>query len=99
MNESQHETRYLRMDEIMRIGGFKTKQTVYNWIKDGIWPRQIKWGARAVRWPSNEVYSVCRARNAGKSTEEIRALVQQLHAARTTGAESTATQGEAVMAA
>lgn len=91
--------RLYRMDEIMQMAGFKTKQTVYNWMREGIFPRQFKWGERAVRWPANEVHAVMNARRAGKTTEEIRALVRQLYAERTAGAESAAAQGEAVMAA
>lgn len=82
MAESQNEVRYYRMDEIMKLAGFKTKQTVYNWMKRGTWPRQIKWGARAVRWPADEIHAVCDALKAGKSEKEICAIVEQGHAAR-----------------
>lgn len=90
MAECQNEQRLYRIDEIMQLAGFKTKQTVYNWMRDEIFPRQFKWGERAVRWPANEVHAVIDARRAGKTTEEIRALVRQLHAERTGGAEVAA---------
>ena len=90
MAERQNEQRLYRIDEIMQLAGFKTKQTVYNWMRDEIFPRQFKWGERAVRWPANEVHAVMDARRAGKTSEEIRALVRRLHAKRTCSAEAAA---------
>ena len=43
-------------------------------------PVQI--GQRSVGWPSDEVLAINQARIAGKSDADIRALVNQLHAAR-----------------
>ena len=74
--------RFYRVDEMQRMFGFKTKQTLYNWMKDGTLPRHFKIGARAVRWAADEVDAVAAARRAGKGQEEIRALVSSLHAAR-----------------
>ena len=90
MSETKNEQRLYRIDEIMHLAGFKTKQTVYNWMRNEIFPRQFKWGERAVRWPANEVHAVMDARRAGKSTEEIMELVRQLYARRTGGAEVAA---------
>ena len=85
MAETANEPRLYRIDEVMHLAGFKTKQTVYNWMRDGIFPRQFKWGQRAVRWPANEVQAVMDARKAGKSNDEVRELVRQLHEKRAAG--------------
>jgi prophage regulatory protein len=44
-------------------------------------------GGRSVAWPEQELQAVNRARVAGKSDDEIRALVRQLEADRTRAAE------------
>ncbi len=58
-----------------------TRSAMYLQIKRGIFPRQIKWG-RMSRWIAHEVQQVFNARAAGKSDNEVRELVKQLHAAR-----------------
>ena len=80
---------YYRMADIARITGC-SKAGIYLQIRAGTFPKQIKWGARAVRWPSNEAHAVWNARAQGKSAEEIRALVRQLHAQRTAAQEVAA---------
>ena len=99
MAEIQNEKLFYRMADIVRITGC-SKAGIYLQInKSGTFPKPIKWGARAVRWPADEAHAVWDARRAGKSADEQRALVRQLHAARTAEAESAAAQGEAAMAA
>lgn len=98
MAETQNDVQFYRMADIVRITGC-SKAGIYLKIKNGTFPKPIKWGARAVRWPANEAQAVWDALRAGKSTNEQCALVRQLHAARTAGAEGAAAQGEAVMAA
>jgi prophage regulatory protein len=51
-------------------------------MNQGLWPKQVSLGARAVGWPESEVQAMNSARIAGKSDEAIRALVAQLEAAR-----------------
>ncbi len=59
-----------------------SRSTIYLRISQGLWPKPISLGARAVGWPGNEVETMIAARIAGKSDEEIRTLVTQLQAAR-----------------
>jgi len=63
-----------------------SRSTLYLRISQGLWPKSVSLGARAVGWPAREVAAVNAARIAGKTDEEIRALVVKLEAARRTGA-------------
>lgn len=58
------------------------RSTIYLRIEQGLWPKPVRLGARAVGWPAGEVASLNAARIAGKSDEEIRNLVANLEAAR-----------------
>jgi prophage regulatory protein len=51
-------------------------------VQKGLMPHPIKIGPRAAALPAYEVEAICAARIAGKSEEQIRALVQQLEADR-----------------
>lgn len=66
------------MTDITRLTGF-SKAGIYKQIERGIFPKQIKLGERASRWPANEVQEVLTARCAGVNAEEIRELVSRLH--------------------
>lgn len=59
-----------------------SRSTIYLRIDQGLWPRQVSLGARAVGWPANEVAALIAARIAGMTNAEIRVLVLQLEAAR-----------------
>ena len=61
-----------------------SRSTVYLRIAQGLWTKPISLGARAVGWPSSETSALNAARIAGKSNEEIRALVIKLEAERKT---------------
>lgn len=86
---TKSDVQFYRMADIARIAGC-SKAGVYLQIKDGVFPRQVQWGERAVRWPANEVQAVWNARRAGKNADEVRELVRQLHAARTAVGEAIA---------
>ena len=72
---------------ILRIPSVKSesglsRSTIYLRIAQGLWTKPVSLGARAVGWPSNEVEAINTARIAGKTDEEVRALVAKLEAAR-----------------
>jgi prophage regulatory protein len=72
---------------IYRLPAVKTqtglsRSTIYLRITQGLWTKPVSLGARAVGWPAQEVATLNAARIAGKSEEEIRALVAKLEAAR-----------------
>lgn len=59
-----------------------SRSTIYLRITQGLWPRPISLGARAVGWPASEVAALNAARIAGLSDAKIRQLVVDLVAAR-----------------
>ena len=59
-----------------------SRSTVYLRVSQGLFTRPVSIGVRAVGWPAGEIAALNAARIAGKSDDEIRALVARLHAAR-----------------
>lgn len=59
--------------------------TGYQKIKDGLFVEPVKTGSMTSVWPSDEIAKIQAAYIAGKSDDEIRRLVAQLHAARKGG--------------
>lgn len=74
-------TAILRLPAIQLKSGY-SRSTIYLRISQGLWPRPVHLGARAVGWPASEIEALNTARIAGRSDEEIRALVARLVAAR-----------------
>ena len=60
----------------------RSRSAHYLDIQQGLFTRAVPIGARAVGWPASEVAAINAARIAGKSDQEIRALVVKLEAAR-----------------
>lgn len=72
----------LRMSAVKAETGWRSHASVYNAINAGTFVRPVKIGERSVGWPDDEVKAICAARIAGKSEDEIRELVNLLHAKR-----------------
>ena len=62
--------------------GHKSHASIYNAINAGLFTKPVKIGERSVGWPSEEVQAINAARIAAKSDDEIRELVNRLHAKR-----------------
>jgi prophage regulatory protein len=75
----------LRLPAVKASTGL-SRSTLYLRIAQGVFPRPVSLGARAVGWPANEVEALNAARIAGKSESEVRELVVRLEAARKTAA-------------
>lgn len=73
--------RLLRANDACATTGDK-RATLYAKVKDGLIPRPVSIGGRSVAWPEPELQAINRARIAGKTDDEIRALVTQLEAQR-----------------
>ena len=71
----------LRLPAVKAESGL-SRSTVYARIGQGLWTKQVSLGPRCVGWPAAEVEALNAARIAGKTDEEIRALVAKLEAAR-----------------
>ena len=72
----------LRMPEVKAETGHRSHASIYNAVRAGLFTKAVPIGARSVGWPSNEVQAINAARIAGQSEDEIRQLVNRLHAKR-----------------
>ncbi len=71
----------LRLPATLKRRG-KSRSSHYVDIKNGLFVKPVRIGLRAVGTPEDEVDALNAARIAGKSDDEIRALVKKLEAAR-----------------
>lgn len=71
-------TSILRLPKVLAMSGC-SRSYIYQLINEGLWPKSVRIGVRAVGWPESEVAAVCAARIAGKSNEEIQRLIRFLH--------------------
>lgn len=72
----------LRMPAVKAETGHKSHASIYAAIKAGLFTTGVAIGQRSVGWPDYEVKAINAARIAGKSEDEIRELVNRLHAKR-----------------
>ena len=73
----------LRRKQVEAESGY-SRSTIYLRIAQRLWPRPVRLGPRAVGWPAGEVAALNAARIAGRSDDELRALVDSLHTKRST---------------
>lgn len=67
----------LRLPAVKFLCGL-SRSSIYLRISQGLWPKPVSLGGRAVGWPSGEVEAVNAARIAGRNDDEIRELVARL---------------------
>lgn len=72
---------FLRLPAVMAQRG-RGRASTYNDVAHGLLTEPVKLGPAASGWPDFEVQAINRARMAGKSEDEIRALVSDLHVKR-----------------
>jgi prophage regulatory protein len=70
-------TRLLRLPRVRDLTGFGTT-SIYGRAKAGLFTPPVKLTERCSAWPEHEVAAINGAVIAGKSEDEIRALVAQL---------------------
>jgi len=73
--------RLLRIRDVQDETGL-SRASIYRRIHIGLFPKCVNLGVRAVGWPAAEVEALNAARIAGKSNDEVRLLVRQMHTAR-----------------
>src|SRR4051812_1985963 len=73
--------RILRQPTVRALSGM-ARSSLYRAIADGLFPPPVRIGARGVGWVSDEVAAIVNARVAGRSDDEIRALVVALQSRR-----------------
>lgn len=74
-------TTILRLPAVLRERA-RSRSAHYLDIRQGLFTHPVHIGLRAVGWPASEVAALNSARIAGKTTDEIRALVAKLEAIR-----------------
>lgn len=72
----------LRMSEVKAETGHRSHASIYSAIKSGLFTVGVAIGQRSKGWPSEEVLAINRARISGQSDDQIRELVNRLHAKR-----------------
>ena len=72
----------LRMPAIKAEMGYRSHASVYGAIHAGLLTQPVQIGQRSVGLPSDEVQAINEARIAGQTEQQIRELVNRLHAAR-----------------
>jgi len=71
----------LRLPDIKTITGL-SRSTIYLRIAQGLFPKPVSLGARAVGWPATEVAAINAARISGRSNPEVHEMVVRLEASR-----------------
>jgi prophage regulatory protein len=71
-----------RISDVLQAFGFRSRTTVYKNIQLGLFTRPIAIGQRAVGWLDTEVEVITLAVIAGQPQDEIKRLVDRLHAQR-----------------
>lgn len=79
--EIQADFTILRRKQVQAVSGY-SRSTLYSRMADGLWPKPVHLGPRAVGWPAREVAALNEARIGGASDVGIRELVQKLQEAR-----------------
>jgi prophage regulatory protein len=74
----------LRIQQVLAATG-KGLSGWYQAMGEGLAPRGVAIGRRAVAWPSDEIEALIDSWLAGKSEDEIRSMVRGFHAARPGG--------------
>lgn len=93
MSEVKAAAAILRRKTVEGLTGY-SRSTIYLRIAQGVFPKPVSLGARAVGWPSADIAAVNAARIAGKSDEQLRALVKKLEAVRLAADAETAAFGQ-----
>ena len=81
MAQQQASFTILRRKQVQAESGY-SRSTIYLRMAQGLWPKPIRLGPRAVGWPAREVAALNEARIAGTSEQGIRVLVERLEVAR-----------------
>jgi len=69
--------RLMRLPDVMAATGLRST-SIYDHAKRGIFTPPVKLTARSSAWPETEIAAINSARIAGKSDDDIRALVREL---------------------
>lgn len=77
-----------RLPQVKQYTGHRSSATIYGQIREGLFVRPFRIGARSVGFADYEVSAIVNARISGKSKDQIKALVDKLHSDRATAGEA-----------
>jgi len=92
LNTTTQPERVLRAAELLSILSC-AKSKLHKDVKDRVMTAPIRPSHRMAFWPESEVRIIQAARIAGKTPDELRAIVEQLHAKRQADAANLLPQG------
>lgn len=72
----------LRIDGVLSTTGQRSKTSIYEAVRAGLFTKPVPIGQRVTGWPDYEVETIVAAQIAGQSDDELRSLVEKLHAQR-----------------
>jgi prophage regulatory protein len=72
----------LRLKAVLSAVGYSSHSSIYKSIDRGVFTKPVQIGQRGVGWPNDEVQTILAARIAGRTDEQLRELVEKLHAKR-----------------
>ena len=72
----------IRLPSVKAAFGYRSNASIYNAINNGLLTKGVAIGERARAWPDHEVQAIVAARVAGHTNDQIRQLVNELHAKR-----------------
>ena len=72
---------FQRLPQVLGQRG-RSRASHYGDIQKGLWTKPVQLGPRCAGWPQHETEQLQAARLAGLSEDQIRTLVEKLHAAR-----------------
>lgn len=71
-----------RIESVKPEFGHRSNASIYQQVRAGLCTKPVPIGQRAVGWPDYEIKAIARARIAGRTEDEIKEMVNQLHAQR-----------------
>ena len=71
----------LKLEDVVKMTGIP-RSTLYERLNAGTFPKPIRLGKRSPRWLLDDVQAIFDAWFAGKSDDEVKKIVAQLHADR-----------------
>ncbi len=77
MAQLQSSFTILRRKQVQAESGY-SRSTIYLRISEGLFPKPVRLGPRAVGWPAREISALNEARIAGASDADLRMLVERL---------------------
>ena len=77
----QNNPKIIRLQQVITMTNF-SRSTIYKQVKQGLFPKAVSMGDRAIAWVTSEVDEIINARIQGFSDKQLKQLVIELKAKR-----------------